>query len=98
VAAGSAAVTVCNPAPGGGVSNAKTFDIVNPGPIRVAFSPGTVTGGSAVASMPASVTVPAGSLSATFAVHTNPVGATTAVKIKALANGVSRTGKLTVNP
>jgi hypothetical protein len=57
-----------------------------------------VSGGSAVASMPASITVPAGSASGTWTVVTAPVASTTAVQISATANGGSKTGTLTVKP
>ena len=58
----------------------------------------TVTkGAAAVASIPASVTVPAGSASATFAVNTNTVGAKTTVTVSAKANGGSKAASFTVN-
>jgi trimeric autotransporter adhesin len=55
-----------------------------------------VSGNSAIASMPSSITVPAGSTSGTWTVVTAPVAATTAVQISATANGGSITGTLTV--
>ncbi len=58
----------------------------------------TVTGGaSAVASIPQSVTVPAGSASATFPVTTNSVGSSTKVTVSAAANGGSKSASFTVN-
>ena len=57
-----------------------------------------VSGGSAIASMPASITVPAGSASGTWTVVTAPVASTIAVQISATANGGSKTGTLTVKP
>lgn len=53
---------------------------------------------SSVASVPSSVTVPAGATSANFTVSTSAVSSSTNVTITASANGVSRTATLTVNP
>jgi hypothetical protein len=79
-----------------------------------AGSTGTVTLGSAapaggavvtlassntnVATVPASVTVAAGTTTKTFAITTSAVNAATAVTITATYNGVARTATLTVNP
>lgn len=49
-----------------------------------------------VASVPASVQIPAGSTSATFRVNTSRVGSSTAVTIRASANNVSTSAVLTV--
>lgn len=51
-----------------------------------------------VASVPASVTVPAGASSVTFAVTTSAVTANTSVGITASYGGLSRTTTLTVTP
>jgi hypothetical protein len=51
-----------------------------------------------VASVPSSVTIPAGATSATFNVTTTGVTATTAVTISAAYSGVTRTATLTVTP
>ncbi|MCX7993793.1 MAG: S8 family serine peptidase [Fimbriimonadales bacterium] len=53
---------------------------------------------AAVASVPSSVTVPAGATSANFTVSTAAVSSSTNVTITASAGGVSRTATLTVNP
>ena len=49
-AAGNAAVTVFNPGPGGGLSNARTFTVtdpvLNPVPALTSLSPDTITAGS----------------------------------------------------
>jgi uncharacterized protein (TIGR03437 family) len=45
--AGTAAVTVFNPAPGGGASNARTFTVNNPLPMLAGLSPGSTTVGGA---------------------------------------------------
>jgi len=49
-----------------------------------------------VASIPASVTVSAGANSATFTLITANVSTLTVVQVSAAANGVSKTGSLTV--
>lgn len=53
---------------------------------------------AAIASLPASVTVLAGSSSATFTVVTNAVTTQTVVSVQATANLKSKAGTLTVNP
>lgn len=53
---------------------------------------------TAVATVPASVTIAAGATSATFTVTTSSVTASTSVTITATYNGVSRTTTLTVTP
>ncbi len=44
-AAGTASVTVFNPAPGGGTSNAQTFTINSPAPTTTSLSPSSTTAG-----------------------------------------------------
>jgi hypothetical protein len=46
-AGGTASVTVVNPAPGGGTSNAQTFTINNPVPATTGLSPASATAGGA---------------------------------------------------
>lgn len=53
---------------------------------------------STAATVPASVTVPAGATSASFTVTTTSVTASTAATISAVFAGVTRTAALTVNP
>jgi hypothetical protein len=53
---------------------------------------------TAVASTPASLTIPAGSATGTFTVTTADVSAVSSANIKAIANGIVRTVTLTVNP
>ncbi|MFN0028441.1 MAG: putative Ig domain-containing protein [Acidimicrobiales bacterium] len=53
---------------------------------------------SSVASVPASVTVPAGATSATFPLTTTTVSAQTAVTITATAGSVTLTATITINP
>ena len=82
---------------GGNSTTAKvTFAIAVPADTTVQL---TVTAGqAAVASMQASVVVPAGSTSATWAIATNGVSVNTAVQITAAANGGSRAASFTVTP
>jgi trimeric autotransporter adhesin len=81
----------------GGNSSQGTVTLTGPAP-----SGGLVvtlaSGNTAVATVPASVTVPAGATSATFPVTTRAVAANTAVTITATAGGVSRQAVLTVTP
>ena len=56
-----------------------------------------VSGGSAVASIPASITVPAGNASGTFVVNTNAVSATTTVKVSATANKGTKSATFSVH-
>ncbi|HYG98800.1 MAG TPA: hypothetical protein VD837_06680 [Terriglobales bacterium] len=53
---------------------------------------------SAVASVPSSVTVPAGFTNAPFSISTNPVATATSVTVTAVYNGNSAPATLTVNP
>jgi hypothetical protein len=53
---------------------------------------------SSVASVPGSVTVPAGAISATFPITTSAVSASTSVTVSANYGGVTRTTTLTVSP
>jgi hypothetical protein len=53
---------------------------------------------TAVANVPASVTIPAGGFTGTFTITTSAVAASTTVTITASYNGGSRTGTLTVTP
>ena len=53
---------------------------------------------ASIAGVPASVTVPGGSTSATFTITTIPVASSMVVTISAVYNGVTRTTTLTVNP
>ena len=56
------------------------------------------SGNTAVATVPASVTVAGGATSATFTVTTRTVSTTTAVSISAAHGGVTKTATLTVTP
>jgi hypothetical protein len=80
----------------GGTSSTGTVTLNGPAP-----SAGTVvtlSDNSSVASEPASVTVPGGATTATFAVTTTTVTATTSVSVSATLNGTTRSATLTVTP
>jgi hypothetical protein len=80
---------------GGGSSTGKV-SFGKPLATTISVSLSIVSGASAISSMPSSVTVPAGSSSATWTVVTQTVSATTTVQISATANGGSKIGTLTV--
>jgi len=79
----------------GGGASTGTVTLSGPAPAG-----GTVvslmSSNAAAAQVPATVTVPAGATTATFAVTTSPVAADTLVTITATHNSVSRTATLTV--
>jgi uncharacterized repeat protein (TIGR03803 family) len=56
------------------------------------------TSNSAMATVPASITVPAGQSSATFKVNTGRPASNTSVTVSAVYNGVTKTASLTVAP
>jgi FG-GAP-like repeat len=58
----------------------------------------TITSNNPAATVPASVTVPAGSQSRSFSISTTQVQATTSAVITASLNGTSRSATLTINP
>jgi hypothetical protein len=78
--------------------NGTTGSVVFPAPLsqNTVVSLAITSGAGAVASIPANITVTAGSSKGTFPVVTNTVGATTTVKVSATANGGSKTGSFTV--
>lgn len=83
-------VTAGSPATG-------TVTLTAPAP-QGGFVVNLTSSNTAVATVPTSVTVPAGATRASFTVSTNAVSSTTSVTITASANGVSRQATLTVNP
>jgi len=106
---GTAAVTITAPPPSvlslslspasvaGGSSSTGTVTLTGTAPaggVSVALSSSDTT----VATVPASVTVPAGATSATFTVSTISVASATPVTISASAGGVTQTATLAVNP
>jgi acetyl esterase/lipase len=66
-----------------------------PGGVTVALSSSSA---SVATASPASLTIPAGASQGSFTVHTSTVTATASATIKAAANGVSKSLKLTVQP
>ncbi len=81
----------------GGNSSTGTVTLTAPAPSG-GFVVNLSSSNTNVATVPNTVTVPAGATSATFTVSTRAVTSTTSVTITASANGVSRTATLTVNP
>ena len=79
---------------GGGSIGTVTLIGAAPGDTQVTLN--ILSGSSAVASIPASITIPANSSYGKFTIATNPVSTTTTVQISATANGGSKTGSLTV--
>jgi len=79
----------------GGVSSTGTVTLDNPAPAGGALVT-LSSSNAAAAQVPASVTVAAGTTTATFTVTTSPVASNTSVTISALYNGVTRTATLTV--
>src|SRR5437667_6825018 len=81
----------------GGNSSTGTVTLSGPAPAggaQVALS----SSNTAAATVPSSVTVPAGAASATFTVSTSAVTASTAVTISAAYGGVTLTASITVAP
>lgn len=79
----------------GGVSTTGNISIATPAPAGgevIALSSGSPD----VVSTPATVTVPAGMLSATFPISTTAVGVQSSIPVTASANGVTSTATLTV--
>lgn len=79
----------------GGAASQGTVTLSGPAQSPTVVS---LSSSSAVAGVPASVTVPAGASSAVFGVATTSVNSATSVNITAVSGGVTRTATLTVNP
>lgn len=84
-----------NTVPGGNPATG-TVNLDTPAQANVTVSLSIMAGASAVASMPGSVVVSAGSSSANWIIQTNSVSSATVVTIKASANGSSVSGSFTV--
>jgi subtilisin family serine protease len=80
----------------GGTAATGTVTLGSPAPAGGVVV--ALTSSSAAAVVPASVTVPAGASTATFAISTTSVVASTAAVVTASSLGVSKTTTLTVNP
>ena len=89
---GSVAIT-----PGAIIGGNTVSGVVNTnGPAPAGGLVVTLGASDLAASLPATVTVPAGQSSVTFTISTNPVAADTTVSITATANGVAKAGDLSV--
>jgi hypothetical protein len=81
----------------GGVSSTGTVTLNNPAPVGGALVSLT-SSNTAAAQVPATVTVLAGAMTASFTATTSPVASNAVVTIRALYNSVSRTATLRVTP
>jgi subtilisin family serine protease len=81
----------------GGNSSTGTVTLTAPAPSG-GFVVNLSSSNTNVATVPSTVTVPAGATSANFTVSTQAVSSATSVTVTASAGGVSRTATLTVNP
>lgn len=81
----------------GGNSSTGTVTLTAPAPSG-GFVVNLSSSNTNVATVPSTVTVPAGATSANFTVSTQAVSSATSVTITASVGGVSRTATLTVNP
>ncbi len=79
----------------GGITSTATVTVNPAQKSDVTFA---LSASSASASVPASITVPAGSTSATFSVTTQQLSSTVAVLISATYNGANASSTLTINP
>lgn len=91
-----ASVSVSPSSVNGGTSSTGTVTLSGPAPPGGAVV--YLSSSSSAATVAASVTVAAGTTSATFTVNTSSVSAATAATITASYAGASKTGMLTVNP
>jgi hypothetical protein len=81
----------------GGASSQGAVTLTSPAPAG-GFAVSVSSSNTAVATVPAGVSVAQGATSATFSIATRAVTASTPVTITASAGGVTRTAILTVNP
>jgi hypothetical protein len=94
----SASSLTLNPTSVTGGAQTSTGTVMLSGPAPAAGAQVALSSDNAAASVPSSVTVPAGSSSATFTVGTNPVAASTVATILASYDGVSPSASLTITP
>jgi len=87
-----------NPTSVVGGAQSSTGTVTLSGPARAGGAQVALARDNAAASVPSSVTVPAGATSATFTVSTSAVLVSTNVTISASYNGTTRTATLTVSP
>jgi hypothetical protein len=81
----------------GGNSSTGTITLSGPAPTG-GLVVTLASNNTAAATVPASVTVPAGATGATFTISTKAVTASTGVLVSATGGGVTRSATLTVNP
>ena len=81
----------------GGSGTTGTVTLAAPVNADTAVTLAVGSGAAAVASIPPTVIVPAGTRSATFAVTTTTVSASTSVQVLATLNGATKTGTFTVH-
>lgn len=93
--AGLSQVTVAPAAVTGGTSAVATVVLNGPAPVGGAVV--NLTALNAAISVPATVTVPEGQVSADFTINTSAVDTTVATKVKATRLGVVRNGAITVS-
>jgi len=94
----SASSLALNPTSVTGGSQTSTATVTLSGPAPTAGAEVTLSSNNAAASVPPSVTVPAGSSSTTFKVNTSPVAVSTVTTIFASYDGVSPSASLSVTP
>jgi trimeric autotransporter adhesin len=80
----------------GGAASQATVTLTSAAPVGGSLV--ALSSNSAAASVPGSVTVPAGATSAAFTASTSAVTAVTSATISAILGGVTRSAALTVNP
>lgn len=85
-----------NPVTGGTKTVTGKVTLQTPAAVDTSVTLSVLSGSEAIASLPASVTVPANTSFATFPITTNPVASLTPVQIQATVNGGSLTGTLNV--
>jgi hypothetical protein len=76
----------------GGLQTTATVNLNAPAAEDTSVALAIVSGGSAVSSMPSSVTVPAGATSATWPIQTVQLSSSVKVTLSATLNGLTRTG------
>ena len=96
-AAALSSVSLSPPSVTGGTSSTGTVTLTSAAPNAGALVALT-RNPTSVVTVPPSVTVPAGGVSATFTATTSAVSASTAVTVSATYNGITRSAVLTVNP
>jgi hypothetical protein len=94
----SASSLALNPTSVTGGSQSATGTVTLSGPAPTAGAEVMLSSSNAAASVPSTVTVPAGSTRTTFAVNTSPVVAATTATIFASYDGVSPSASLTITP